>query len=34
MAPHLGWSPDTVERQLADYSRDVERLFSIDSAER
>ncbi|HEX8434807.1 glycerol-3-phosphate dehydrogenase/oxidase, partial [Archangium sp.] len=34
MAPLLGWSPDTVERQLADYSRDVERLFSIDSAER
>ncbi len=34
MAPLLGWSPDTVERQLADYSRDVERLFAIDSAER
>ncbi len=34
MAPLLGWSPDTVERQLADYSRDVERLFSIDSTPR
>ena len=33
MAPLLGWSPDTVERQLADYSRDVERLFGIDSPE-
>jgi glycerol-3-phosphate dehydrogenase len=30
MAPLLGWSPETVERQLADYSRDVERLFGID----
>lgn len=34
MAPLLGWNPDTVERQLADYSRDVERLFGIDPAER
>jgi glycerol-3-phosphate dehydrogenase len=34
MAPLLGWSPDTVERQLADYSRDVERLFGIDSSPR
>ena len=34
MAPLLGWSPETVERQLADYSRDAERLFGIDPAER
>ncbi|MFL5352273.1 FAD-dependent oxidoreductase [Archangium sp.] len=34
MAPLLGWNSDTVERQLADYSRDVERLFGIDPAER
>jgi glycerol-3-phosphate dehydrogenase len=34
IAPLLGWSPDTVERQLSDYSRDVERLFSIDSTPR
>ncbi|PTL76805.1 glycerol-3-phosphate dehydrogenase [Vitiosangium sp. GDMCC 1.1324] len=34
MAPLLGWSPDTVERQLADYSHDVARLFGIDPAER
>jgi glycerol-3-phosphate dehydrogenase len=33
MAPLLGWGPDTVERQLADYSRDVERLFGIDPAD-
>ncbi|MFY0572469.1 FAD-dependent oxidoreductase [Archangium lansingense] len=33
MAPLLGWSPDTVERQLADYSSDVERLFGIDPAD-
>ncbi|WP_375768950.1 glycerol-3-phosphate dehydrogenase/oxidase [Archangium gephyra] len=33
MAPLLGWSPETVERQLADYSRDVERLFGIDPAD-
>jgi glycerol-3-phosphate dehydrogenase len=34
MAPLLGWSPDAVERQLADYSRDVERLFGIDPTPR
>jgi glycerol-3-phosphate dehydrogenase len=34
IAPLLGWNPDTVERQLADYSRDVERLFSVDSTSR
>ncbi|QRN97989.1 glycerol-3-phosphate dehydrogenase [Archangium violaceum] len=34
MAPLLGWSPDTVERQLADYSRDVERLFAIEPTSR
>ncbi|HEX5752217.1 MAG TPA: glycerol-3-phosphate dehydrogenase/oxidase [Archangium sp.] len=33
MAPLLGWSPQDVERQLADYSRDVERLFGIDPAD-
>ncbi|WNG53060.1 glycerol-3-phosphate dehydrogenase [Archangium minus] len=34
MAPLLGWGPEVIERQLADYSRDVERLFGIESAAR
>ena len=33
MAPLLGWSPEELERQLADYSRDVERLFGIEPAD-
>ena len=32
IAPLLGWSPEDIERQLADYSRHVERLFGIDPA--
>ncbi|EPX59964.1 Glycerol-3-phosphate dehydrogenase [Cystobacter fuscus DSM 2262] len=34
MAPLLGWSPEDVERQLAEYSRHVERLFGIEPASR
>jgi glycerol-3-phosphate dehydrogenase len=33
MAPLLGWSAEEVERQLADYAREAERLFAIDSDE-
>jgi glycerol-3-phosphate dehydrogenase len=34
MASLLGWSPEEIERQLADYSRHVERLFGIDPSSR
>ncbi len=30
LAPLWGWSPEEVERQLAAYSRDAERLFGIE----
>ncbi|HSP79682.1 MAG TPA: glycerol-3-phosphate dehydrogenase/oxidase [Myxococcaceae bacterium] len=30
LAPLWGWSPEEVERQLAAYARDVERLFGIE----
>lgn len=33
MAPLLGWSPETTEQQLADYSRHAERLFGVDAVE-
>ncbi len=33
MAPRLGWSPEETQARLADYERDVTRLFGVDRSE-